>query len=70
MGPHACGSKYKREAKPKPSSGKGDEEKENLYVLWPFYSNSSTGTGSMMKKGESMNFKFQVLKKDNHILMK
>lgn len=36
MGPHACGSKYKREAKPKPSSGKGDEEKENLYVLWPF----------------------------------
>lgn len=50
MGPHACGSKYKREAKPKPSSGKGDEEKENL--LWPFYANSSTGTGSMMKKGE------------------
>lgn len=30
MGPHACGSKYKREAEPKPSSGKGDEEKENL----------------------------------------
>lgn len=37
MGPHACGSKYKREAKPKPSSGKGNEEKENLYVLWRLF---------------------------------
>lgn len=52
MGPHACGSKYKREAKPKPSSGKGNEEKENLICPMAFFMRTAAqGQGEHDEEG-------------------